>query len=80
MCSINKNFWADPPWGDGNRKYRLGLSPIENEKWLNRKPDTELSSYKKNLLDKKYSDVIAATDDSIAVSYTHLTLPTNREV
>ena len=65
MCSINKNFWADPPWGDGNRKYRLGLSPIENEEWLNRKPDTELSSYKKNLLDKKYSDVIAATDDSI---------------
>ena len=45
MCSINKNFWADPPWGDGNRKYRLGLSPIENEKWLIRKPDTELSSY-----------------------------------
>ena len=65
MCSINKNFWADPPWGDGNRKYRLGLSPIENEKWLNRKPDSELSSYKKNLLDKKYSDVIAATDLSL---------------
>ena len=57
MRSINKNFWADPPWGDGNRKYRLGLSPIENEEWLNRKPDTELSSYKKNLLDKKYSEL-----------------------
>ena len=47
MCSINNNFWADPPWGDGNRKYRLGLSPIENERWLNRKPDKELINYKK---------------------------------
>ena len=65
MRSINNNFWADPPWGDGNRKYRLGLSPIENERWLNRKPDKELINYKKNLLDKNYSDVIAATDDSL---------------
>ena len=65
MCSINNNFWADPPWGDGNRKYRLGLSPIENERWLNRKPDKELINYKKNLLDKNYSDVIAVTDDSL---------------
>ena len=54
MCSINNNFWADPPWGDGNRKYRLGLSPIENEKWLNRKPDKELINYKKKPHSKKW--------------------------
>ncbi|GIS47239.1 MAG: hypothetical protein Ct9H90mP19_4760 [Gammaproteobacteria bacterium] len=31
---INNKFWTDPPWGDGHKKYRLGLAPIDKEDWF----------------------------------------------
>ena len=65
MNSINNIFWEDPPWGDGKQKYRLGLKPIERDKWLNRKPNETLYNHKKNLLDTSYNKVIATTKYSL---------------
>jgi len=57
-------FWENPPWGNGKEKYRLGLSPIQTEKWLNRKIGEDLKRHKKNLLDNSYSEVVATTSGS----------------
>ena len=65
MSLIDIDFWEDPPWGDGKQKYRLGLKPIEHEKWLNRKPNDALYDHKKNLLDSSYNKVIATTQYSL---------------
>ena len=65
MHDINAEFWENPPWGDGKEKYRLGLSPISKEEWLNRKISPKLLKHKKHLLDTNYSSVIAVTDDSL---------------
>ena len=65
MTLTNSDFWENPPWGKGDKKYRLGLTPINQEKWLNRKLDKELLKYKKDLLSSSYNSVIAVTDDSI---------------
>ena len=51
MHDINAEFWKNPPWGDGKEKYRLGLSPISKEEWLNRKISPKLLKHKKHLLD-----------------------------
>ena len=32
---INTKFWLNPPWGDGQKKYRLGLAPIDKKIGLN---------------------------------------------
>tara|TARA_B100000073_G_scaffold264521_1_gene224182 strand:+ start:569 stop:1351 length:783 start_codon:yes stop_codon:yes gene_type:complete len=64
MNAIDKSFWSFPPWGNGEKKYRLGLRPIEEKDWLNRKPDNELLLYKKELLDNSYNKVVATTEDS----------------
>jgi len=29
MNTINEDFWSSPPWGTGEKKYRMGLKPIE---------------------------------------------------
>ena len=47
--------------GDGKQKYRLGLKPISEDKWLNRKIGPNLYSYKKKLLDNNYNNVVAVT-------------------
>jgi len=65
MSLIDIDFWEDPPWGDGQQKYRLGLKPIEHEKWLNRKPNDALYDHKKDLLDSSYNKVIATTQYSL---------------
>ena len=65
MSLIDIDFWEDPPWGDGQQKYRLGLKPIEHEKWLNRKPNDALYDHKKDLLDSSYNKVIATTQCSL---------------
>ena len=65
MAKIDNDFWGNPPWGDGEKKYRLGLSPIDKSKWLNRKPNKELFRHKKNLLNSSYKKVIATTEDSL---------------
>ena len=65
MSLIDIDFWEDPPWGDGQQKYRLGLKPIEHEKWLNRKPNDALYNHKKDLLDSSYNKVIATTQCSL---------------
>ena len=65
MAKIDNDFWENPPWGDGEKKYRLGLSPIDKSKWLNRKPNKELFRHKKNLLNSSYKKVIATTEDSL---------------
>ena len=65
MSLIDIDFWKDPPWGDGKQKYRLGLKPIEHEKWLNRKPNDALYDHKKDLLDSSYNKVIATTQYSL---------------
>ncbi len=65
MTLVDSDFWENPPWGKGEKKYRLGLAPIDEGEWLNRKPDKDLLNYKKDLLSSNYSNVIAVTDDSI---------------
>ena len=65
MSLIDIDFWEDPPWGDGKQKYRLGLKPIERDKWLNRKPNETLYNHKKNILDTSYNTVIATTTYSL---------------
>ena len=47
MNSVDTDFWDDPPWGKGEKKYRLGLRPIDLNKWLDRKPDQNLLNHKK---------------------------------
>ena len=64
MNAINIDFWSSPPWGNGEKKYRMGLKPIEINLWLNRAPNKELIEHKKNLFCKSYEKVIAATADS----------------
>ena len=61
----NNYFWENVPWGNGEKKYRLGLKPIKLDKWLNRQIDKNLLKHKKNLLDSDYNKVIATTEDSI---------------
>ena len=65
MEASENNFWTEPPWGAGEKKYRLGLRPIELGEWLNRKIGENLLKHKKNLLDSDYNKVIAVTEDSI---------------
>ena len=65
MTLIDSGFWENPPWGNGERKYRLGLTPINESEWLNRKLDRDLFDYKKKLLSTSYNSVIATTNDSI---------------
>ena len=62
MSKPDESFWDDPPWGDAKQKYRLGLSPISQEEWLNRKIGDSLFKHKKSLLDNKYQEVVAATE------------------
>jgi hypothetical protein len=42
MRTLSKSFWNDPPWGSGDRKYRLGLKPINADQWLDRKISNDL--------------------------------------
>tara|TARA_A100001234_G_scaffold198876_1_gene189882 strand:- start:4488 stop:5282 length:795 start_codon:yes stop_codon:yes gene_type:complete len=61
---ISNKFWTDPPWGDGHKKYRLGLAPIDKEDWFEGDISFELKEHKRKLLETRYEDVIAATADS----------------
>lgn len=62
--SIDRNFWINPPWGNGREKYRLGLKPIEKNKWFEVNITESLKTHKKNLFAKRYEDVIATTLES----------------
>ena len=64
MGAINNHFWQNPPWGNGDKKYRLGLKPIEIDKWLDRAIGKDLLKHKLDLFKSKYSQVVAATTDS----------------
>ena len=50
MSLQSSSFWMNPPWGNGEEKYRLGLKPIEKSLWLDRKIDKNLLNYKKEIL------------------------------
>jgi len=65
MLKADESFWSNPPWGDGKQKYRLGLSPIAKEEWLNRKIGDSLFKHKKDLLDNNYQEVVAVTQSSL---------------
>ena len=65
MLDVDYSFWENPPWGNGKQKYRLGLKPIAKDEWLNREIGPNLYKHKKELLDNKYNDVVAVTNDSI---------------
>ena len=52
MNTINEDFWSSPPWGTGEKKYRMGLKPIEIDSWLDRTPNKKLIEHKKNLFSK----------------------------
>ena len=65
MLDFDSFFWENPPWGNGKKKYRLGLKPISKDEWLDRKIGPNLYEYKKKLLDNKYNDVVAVTSDSL---------------
>ena len=43
---IDTNFWSNPPWGKGEKKYRLGLKPIEKSSWFDSKISEKLHSFK----------------------------------
>ena len=64
MNTINEDFWSSPPWGTGEKKYRMGLKPIAIDSWLNRAPGKKLINHKKNLFSKSYEKVVATTADS----------------
>ena len=59
------NLFLAPPWGDGYTKYRLGLNPIHEENWFNKSISKEVFEHKFNLLNNSYSEVVAATEDSL---------------
>ena len=61
MNTINEDFWSSPPWGTGEKKYRMGLKPIEIDSWLDRTPNKKLIEHKKNLFSKSYEKVVATT-------------------
>ena len=65
LKSIDNNFWHNPPWGRGREKFRLGLRPVEHSEWFASDISEELYAYKEDLLKTRYSDVIAATEDSV---------------
>ena len=62
---VNLNFWSNPPWSDGKGKYRLGLKPIEIEKWFEAEIDEELKQHKEKLFENSYESVVRATKDSM---------------
>ena len=64
MLEVDSFFWENPPWGDGKKKYRLGLKPISKDEWIDRKIGPNLYEHKRKLLDCKYNNVIAVTSDS----------------
>lgn len=64
MSQQSSSFWINPPWGNGEEKYRLGLKPIEKSRWLDRKIDKNLLNYKKEILSSDYESAVACTDDS----------------
>jgi len=64
MRTSSKSFWNDPPWGSGDRKYRLGLKPVNADQWLDRKISNDLFKHKKNLFESNYNKVVATTEDS----------------
>ena len=64
MGAMNNHFWLNPPWGNGDRKYRLGLKPIEIDKWLDRAIGKDLLKHKLDLFKSQYNQVVAATTDS----------------
>ena len=64
MRTLSKSFWNDPPWGSGDRKYRLGLKPVNADQWLDRKISNDLFKHKKNLFESNYNKVVATTEDS----------------
>ena len=64
MRTLNKSFWNDPPWGSGDRKYRLGLKPVNADQWLDREISNDLFKHKKNLFKSNYNKVVATTEDS----------------
>mgnify|MGYP001158395493 FL=1 len=64
MGVMNNHFWLNPPWGNGDRKYRLGLKPIEIDKWLDRAIGKDLLKHKLDLFKSQYNQVVAATTDS----------------
>ena len=66
---INTKFWLNPPWGDGQKKYRLGLAPIDKETWFESDISTSLKKHKTKLLETRYEDVIATTEDSIEAQH-----------
>ena len=65
LKSTDNNFWHNPPWGHGREKFRLGLRPVKHSEWFASDISKELHAYKQDLLKSDYSDVIAATEDSI---------------
>ena len=60
------DFWIEPPWGHGNKKYRLGLKPISIDDWFEAPPDEDLLNYKEKLLKKNYKTVVRAVPESEA--------------
>jgi hypothetical protein len=64
MRTLSKSLWNDPPWGSGDRKYRLGLKPVNADQWLDREISNDLFQHKKNLFESNYNKVVATTEDS----------------
>ena len=65
MLQIDSSFWINPPWGNGDKKYKLGLRPIHFDTWIDRPINPQILEHKKKLLKNKYDQVVAATKDSL---------------
>lgn len=70
---MTREFWQDPPWEDGVRKYRLGLRPITHAQWLRHDPD--LLANKARQLEQRYADVVAQSEDFAAPDISAWRLP-----
>lgn len=61
---MTDSFWRDPPWRGGKGGYRMGLRPIEPQRWLPDVISAAEQSRKQRLLDDPLASVFAAVEGS----------------
>ena len=61
---MTDSFWRDPPWRGGKGGYRMGLRPIQPQRWLSARISDAERSRKQQLLDEPSATVFAALEGS----------------
>lgn len=63
---MNKPFWTNPPWANGNGHYQMGLSPVADKHWCPRAATAAEQAGKMALLQTHFSTVVQTTQGSEA--------------